>query len=317
MRERILPTKIDQDSTPGVKLLRLFRKLMLNGRRHFQSDLAKELQCSPQTIIRLMGDIESVIGINLESGTENRRRWYRMKPLSRNGLGLEFEELRYLAICRDLAVPILPREVRRRVDDTIFNLSLLMADHAYAAHEQRERFSFFAKGKIDYTPHFQQIETLLQSAEEKRICLVQYKAAGKQSISEHRLAVNRLVSMNNALYVLGAVTTDDFKDMRRLINLAVHRIKAVTLTDKHFCFDMPEAEPGNFGLPWHEPRTFRIRFTPGKASDYVRERIWADRQQLEELDDGGVMLEITTRSEPELMAWVRSFGEDACLIGRE
>lgn len=311
-----MPAKIDQDSTPGVKLLRLFRKLMLDGRRHFQVDLAEEFQCSPQTIIRLAGEIEAVIGTSLESGTENRKRWYQIKTLSRSSLGLEFEELRYLAVCRDLAASTLPEQVRKRVDGTIFNLSLLMADHEYAEREsvQRKQFAFFSKGKIDYTPHFQQIETLLKSVEEKRVCLVRYRAAGKQDISEHRLAVKRLVSMNSALYVLGAVTTDDFRDMRRLINLAVHRIKDVTLTDKHIGFDIPEAEPGTFGLPWHESRTFQIRFKPGKASDYVRERIWADRQTLEELDDGGVMLEIMTRSEPELRAWVRSFGDEAKLL---
>ena len=34
----------------------------------------------------------------------------------------------------------------------------------------------------------------------------------------------------------------------------------------------------------------------------------------EELEDGGVLLELTTRSEPEVMAWVRSFGEEATLL---
>ena len=31
-------------------------------------------------------------------------------------------------------------------------------------------------------------------------------------------------------------------------------------------------------------------------------------------DDGGLILELTTRSEPELMSWVRSFGNDAELL---
>jgi hypothetical protein len=31
---------------------------------------------------------------------------------------------------------------------------------------------------------------------------------------------------------------------------------------------LPEAEPNAFGLPWHEPKTFRIRFKAGKAADY-------------------------------------------------
>jgi hypothetical protein len=75
--------------------------------------------------------------------------------------------------------------------------------------------------------------------------------------------------------------------------------------------NLPEAESESFGLPWHEPREFRIRFAPGRAAAYVRERVWADAQRLEEMEDGGLILAITTRSEPELTAWVRSFGDDA------
>ena len=91
--------------------------------------------------------------------------------------------------------------------------------------------------------------------------------------------------------------------------LAIHRIKDVIITDKVLSCPMPEADSAGFGLPWHEPRTFTIRFTP-KVADYIKERVWSDSQISKDLEDGGVELTITTRSEPELMAWVRSFGED-------
>jgi hypothetical protein len=311
-----MPPKKDPDTTPGVKLLRMFRKLMLDGRRHFQLDLAEEFQCSPQTIIRMAGEIELVVGASLESGLENRRRWYQIKTISRSRLGLDFEELRYLSVCRDLAAPNLPEQVRERVDDTIFNLSVLMADQGFAEREkaQKTQFAFFSKGRIDYTPHYEHIEKLLQAGEERRICLVRYKAAGKSEDKEHRFAPSRIVSMNSALYAIGAGVTENFREVRHLTNLAIHRITDVILTERKFSFILPEAEPNAFGLPWHEPKTFRIRFKAGKAADYVRERIWADEQKLEEMEDGGVVLELTTRSEPEVMAWVRSFGEETQIL---
>ena len=117
-----------------------------------------------------------------------------------------------------------------------------------------------------------------------------------------------------ALYILGAGLARNFRDIRHLTNLAVHRILDLTLTERHFIFALPDVSTETFGLPWHEPRTFRIRFAPGKAADYVRERIWAEAQSLENMDDGGVLLEITTRSEPELLPWVRSFGQEATLL---
>ena len=85
------------------------------------------------------------------------------------------------------------------------------------------------------------------------------------------------------------------------------------LTGDHVRYSRDDDEHGGFGLPWHEPRTFRIRVAPS-AADYVRERIWAANQQIEDCEDGGLILTLTTRSEPELRAWVRSFGDAAAML---
>ena len=89
---------------------------------------------------------------------------------------------------------------------------------------------------------------------------------------------------------------------------------AVSLMNRRYQGNFPEVECATFGLPWHEPKEFRIHFKAGKAADYVSERIWADKQKIEMQDDGSIILHITTRSEPELLAWVRSFGSEAELI---
>lgn len=311
-----MPVKRDMDATTGTKLLKLFQRLMLDGRRHFLSDLAEWLNCSRQTVMRLAGEIENAIGANLRTGLEDHRRWYQICSSSYRRLGLETEELRYLSICRELADPYLPRQVSQRLDNSIFRFALDMADTAYmhAGTQAERRFAFYGRGRIDYTPHFAHIRLLMRAQDERRLCLVEYKAAGQAESREHRFAPGRMASMNNALYVLGADVNEDFQTLRHFTNLAVHRICNVTLTDRPALFSFLDSGPDGFGLPWHEPRVFRIRFAPGKASDYIRERVWAEEQQLEELEDGGVLLTITTRSEPEVLAWVRSFGEAASLL---
>ncbi len=311
-----MPEKMDQDSSPSVKLLRVFRKLLLNGQRHYQTDLACEFQCSAQTIIRIMADIESVIGANLEYGLDNRRKWYRISSPSPKLLGLEFEELRYLSVCRDLAAQTLPEQILSRVDDTIFNLSVQMAERGTqeTASQKESLITFFSKGRIDYRAAFPFIEKLLTAIDQRRVCLVRYKAASAHTAKEHRFAPHRLISMNQALYAVGDTLAKDYATVRHFLNIAIHRIQHVVLTDKTFSIDFPKVDGGNFGLPWHEPRTFRIHFKAGKAADYVSERIWSDSQKIEKQDDGSVILQITTSSEPELMAWVRSFGEAAKLL---
>lgn len=122
---------LDDDATTAQRALRLYQKLLLDGRRHFQTDLAEYLNCSVQTVMRLITEIEGVIGANLVTGLEKHRRWYQIRSISRNMLGLDFEELRYLSVCRDLAAPYLSEEVKSRIDNSIFNFSMLMADREW------------------------------------------------------------------------------------------------------------------------------------------------------------------------------------------
>ncbi|MFV0420729.1 hypothetical protein [Oleidesulfovibrio sp.] len=86
-----MPPKLD-DATCGVKLLKMFNILAVSGQKCFQVDLAERLQCSPQTVKRLADTIESVIGVNLERGTEDRRRWYRVRGAWRHSTALNDEE---------------------------------------------------------------------------------------------------------------------------------------------------------------------------------------------------------------------------------
>lgn len=304
-----MPKKRD-DATSSEKVLTLYILLMTSGRKHFQADLVERFQCSPQTVTRLAVAIESIIGNKIEFGKDGRRNWFRIRSISPRTLGLDYEELHYLSVCRELGSDLLPEHVRKRIDNTIMNLSVQMADHSRASDSNAApKFSFYAKGRIDFTPHYETINTLMRAAEERRICTVHYKANSRNETKEHRFAPGRIVSMSNALYALGAGVTEDFSEIRHLTNLAVHRIVAVSPTEHIFDFDLPDCSANSFGLPWHEPRTFRIRFS-SNCADYIRERIWADEQQMVDTEDGGVILEITSRSEKELMAWVRGFGVD-------
>lgn len=310
-----MPRKLDPDTTPGVKLLRMFRKLMAGGRKHFQLELAEYLNCSPQAVMRMAQEIESIVGITFDSGIEDRKKWYRINSSKQNTLGLDFEELRYLSICRDLSAGILPDNVIDRIDSTILNLSVQMAEKSYSdSYSLDNKLTFFSKGRIDYAPHMKNIEKLMKAIEGKTVCLVQYKSPQQADSIEHRFVPGRIVSMSNALYVLGLGLNREMTDVKHPTNFAIHRIQDITQTDRHVKVEMPEYKPEVFGLPWHDPKTFKIQFKRGKSAEYVKERIWSENQTLTDTDDGGVILELTTQSEPELQAWVRSFGDDAEII---
>jgi len=289
---------------------------MLEGKRHYQSELAEYLECSPQTVGRLAAEIESFVGANLDIGTQDRRRYYQLKSYSgRRTLGLDFEELRYLSICHDLASPQLPKQISERVEKTIFALSALMADPDYERREdaQQRHIGFKPKGYIDYTAHFELIEKLIEAASKRNVCLVEYKANARNKSKSYFYAPGKIISMNGALYVHGHQVSKGLSEKERATTFAIHRILDVTKTDKAFDFDASIDGEGSFGMKWHESKAFRIHFDK-EVADYVRERIWSEDQKVEELDDGGLILEVSSVSERELMAWVWSFGDHAQTI---
>ena len=203
--ERRMPRKQNQKSRPRDKLLSLYQRLTLDGRKHFQVDVARDLGCSPQTVTRLIGVIETHLGkdVEIEEGLEDRRRYYRLRSSTEEkALGFSFEELRYLAICRDLAAPFLPEGAASRINRSLTTLALQLGEGT-AVTVAGEQIGFRSKGFIDYTPHFPTIAILRQAIETRQICEVVYRAGGRENDDTYRYAPGRILAMSGTLYMLG------------------------------------------------------------------------------------------------------------------
>lgn len=299
---------------PGDKLLALYQRLTLDGRKHFQSDIARDLGCSTQTVVRLIAVIERNLGRDayVENGLESRRRYYRLRSRSEEkSLGFSFEELHYLAACRDVAVQFLPESVVDRISNTITALALHLAEGMPPTNGQP--IGFRSKGFIDYSPHFQTITTLRKAIEARQVCRIAYRARGRQVVSVYRYAPGRIVAMNGTLYAQGYRMTDDSVLPDRPTTFSIHRVTEVIPTGEYFRFNAADGEARTFGLGWHEPRRMKVR-VDAEAADYVRDRVWSDDQIVEDQDDGSLVLSVTTTSEKELNAWVSSFGGQAKIL---
>ncbi len=301
------------DTSSGEKLLKLFQKLMLQRGKHYQNELSKWLDCSPQTVMRLANEIGNQVGKIFDTGVDHNRRWYAINPQQSGKFGIEYEELRYLAVCRDLATPMLPKQIKDRVNHCIHDIAIELVSYDEKQKLNEPAMQFYSKGKIDYTPHFKTISLIHQAIDDNSIVELLYKKGGEKEPKTFRFAPKRFTAISGVIYVIG-VETNENCDQIKTISIAVHRIQKLKPTIYRKEFKLADDNPKDFGLPWHEPVTYVIRFKPGKASDYVRERIWADSQELKEVDDGGVELTITTRSGPEVDSWIRGFGEEIIFV---
>jgi hypothetical protein len=303
------------DARPRDRLLTLYQRLTMDGRPHFQSDLARDLGCSPQTVVRLIEAVEQHLGKNaeIERGLDGRRRFYRLRTQAEEkGLGYSYEELRWLAVGRDLAAPILPASVAERIDRSLASLALHLGEANGGAAAERA-ISFHGKGYIDYIPHLPTIATLRQAIAKRHICQVSYTPVGEQSARTYRYAPGRILTMSGTLYVQGYRLGEGSLLKERPTTFSLHRIVTIIPTREYFGFDAADADARRFGLNWHAPKRVHVQID-SQAADYVRDRIWSDDQTIKELKDGSIELAVTTTSERELNAWVWSFGGQARIV---
>lgn len=305
---------MSKELSASQKLLRLYQRLFSEDKQHYQSSLAKELNCSPQTIMRLADEIERECPDCFKRGLEKGRRWYRLQANHKNKLGLDYQELHYLSLCRELSKNFIPEEIVQRIDKIIFQLSTVLLELDTKKYsDYSEVLTFFSKGKIDYSDFTTILEDLLTCIEGNFFFHLHYIANDSIKGKRYYFVPNKLIAMNNALYVYGAITNNVGNKLINTICLAVHRIQKLDLIKQTSDIKIPTPNNKTFGLPWHEPKVFTIHFTKDVAN-YVKERMWSEKQQIEELDNGEIVLTITTTSEPELIAWVQSFGGKAELV---
>jgi len=240
----------------------------------------------------------------IERGLEGRRRYFQLKSKNQeNLLGFSFEELHYLATCRDIAAPLLPESVLDRINRTLTSVALHLGEQSASA----QPFSFNGKGFIDYAPHLATIATLRKAIEKKQICHVVYRANGRETASSYRYAPGRILVMSGALYVQGYRLAEGSVLQERPTTFSLHRILEIAPTGEFFQFDAADTEARSFGLSWHKPKRVQVHIAP-QAADYVRDRIWSNDQSIEDMEDGSIVLSVTTTSEKELQAWIYSFG---------
>jgi hypothetical protein len=236
-------------------------------------------------------------------------------------IGSEFEEVRYLALSKDLASQMLSRDVLERIDESVFNLSLRLIEEysSIIDADKRPEYFFHIGGIVDYHPHKDTLDKLVLAQQKRLVSFIKYRTTSSayEDTREVVFAPGRIISRANTLYVLGAALADenDTYTFKYWTHLAVHRILLLSITNAVFDFDVTLPDSSVFGFPHVEPKTYRIRFLPGAHADYVRERIWAEEQSIEEEEDGGLILTVTVATESEIMNWVKSFGEHCQLLG--
>lgn len=309
------------ESTATEKALKLLYLLLFTGRAYSLGDLAETLECSRQTVLRLIDQLEAIPGAKFQRRTENRQSYYQIQVLcDRPKVSLTDTELSQLVLCREWMCHLLPEGMRANLEKTAEKAAVLLDDYETRSHALTPLGQGVAKGRIDYSAFEKILERLMVAIRERQVVEAVYLSPHRDAPKAHVFVPVRVMAFHEALYVRGwTVAERGVPEVQREITLAIHRLQRLQPTRRI----VPEGalrvlppvdENGHFGMSRQTaPFEVSAKFRSGGAK-YVRERKWSACDRLEEASDGTVVLTFHAQSELEVVKWILSFGREAELL---
>ena len=279
-------------------------------------DLASELEVVRRTVYRDL-DALMLAGFPVVSEKRDGRVYYRFLETFRLGdVPFTPDEILALAFGEDLL---------RVLEGTVFHDSIRSALAKIRAGLSPELSAYLARlgesfrvlpGPHKSYAHLREtIQTLNEAVLDQRTVRMRYRTGATGAESTRELDPYRIWYRGGGLYAVG----HDHKS-GELRTFAVDRIQRLEATDAHFevapDFDFEAYIGGSFGVIAEPATAVRILFEPRWAS-YVAERTWHPSQQLEQREDGRVLLSMQVGGTAELRTWILSFGDGAEVLEPE
>lgn len=283
------------------------------------SDLEDALGVSRRAVYRML-DIIEALGFPIyddKEADERKKRWkfeegylQALPNIAVPDMKLTPEEVVALYFLKGDTTPFAGTEIQAAMNTAFSKIEATLPTALFRQLDTLKAI-FTPTGKYakDYSGKGDIIEELTQAMLERRVCEVTYHAVSKDDPSTYAIEPLHFFEFNSGLYCF--VKVCKYGDIRML---AVERIQDLSVMDDTFCypddFDPAKTLQSTFGIILDERFTVRIRFAP-KVAIYIRERRWAAEQSIEELEDGSIILEMTTSGWSEVKHWVLSYGASA------
>lgn len=317
-----MPAKRDPDRTPGEKLIRLFTLLLFSGRRYSLTDLAERLGCSKQTVLRYVAALDGAYEVKVRSEREGNRVYFSLpRPAGYAGiLSYTPREIALLHMCKAFTETLLGREQFRQAAGAVERTGRLLGE---GEEIPASVFGAYRPGSIDYTPHQETLQTLLEAWRGKRVCEVRYRGLQAPRSKLFRIKPLKIFSHNGTIYVHAQRAPDPGRKVRKWAYdplLVLHRIREARITRGVFevppSYDFEAVFNRHFGVIKDRafPVTLELR---GWAARFAAERMWSPDQKVREKAGGVVVLTFTASSEEETVSLVLSFGALARVLAPE
>jgi predicted DNA-binding transcriptional regulator YafY len=301
---------------PAEKIIGLYTLLLYSPKPWSLQRLRKAFNCSASTMLRL---IEQLEGSNYGKIIKNKVGRESVYEIDKTDLKLPVmsfsaEAIGYLVMCRDISRPVLPQPIQKTLGTALTQLTALTQEASEGFSRSFARAWF--KGIIDYSDFSEQFDILVKATRDEIICDLQYLKDLNGTIKDFIFAPKELVVYHETLYFRGWSLDSKLRQRFDLpTTLCLHRIKNVTVRDKSSkrLPELPPFEDSTFGIIDETLFQAVVKFD-SEVALWISERHWSSDQTIERLEDGGILLTLTAKSQMEFQNWLLSFGRQAEVI---
>ncbi len=157
------------------------------------------------------------------------------------------------------------------------------------------------------------MESIARGWAERIVVNVVYRAFGADTTKTHRVRPYLIEpsQWSDSVYLIGHSHRAE-----NIIAFKTERIERASLTTERFelpdDFDEHELFRHAWGI-WttgREPVEVRLKFTPGRATQRVKESVWHPLEEVSDSEDGGCIWLCAVDEWQEMLPWIRSWGAD-------
>lgn len=310
--------KQNPDCSYGEKLIRLFAKLLFTGRQYSLTELAQHLECSKQTVLRLIDEITSVYDVRIVDELRGNRKYFWIERTGRYEPAalLSEHEHRTLQMCRAFTEHLLGDDTYREMERAVEK----SGGHLPAGVEAGDPvFGVVRTGVIDYSKYEGILRTLIDGMDSRRVCAIGYRNLTADTTKHFHIKPLKIFAHRESVYVharLAKSPDKPYKTPKYDPLLALQRFTSASLTDVPFRrppnYDFEKVMNQGFGV-WTQKKFRAVLELTGWAAAFARERQWSPGQTLDAKGDT-TRLSFWATSEPEVVALALSFGSCAEVV---
>lgn len=310
--------KRNPDSSYGEKLIRLFAKLLFTGRHYSLTELAAHLECSKQTVLRLIDEITSVYDVRINDELRGNRKYFWIERTGRYEPAalLSEQEHRTLQMCRAFTEHLLGDDTYREMERAVEK----SGGHLPVGVEAGDPvFGVVRTGVIDYSKYEGVLRTLIDGMDRRRVCAIGYRNLTADATKHFHIKPLKIFAHRESVYVharLAKSPGKPYKTPKYDPLLALQRFTSAALTDVPFRrppnYDFEKVMNQGFGV-WTQKKFRVVLDLTGWAAAFARERQWSPGQTLE-ARGAATRLSFWATSEPEVVALALSFGSCAEVV---